>query len=85
MEMVPVAASSTTEAATTEVVVGWARERKVPASMVLGSIRKPDGTWKVALTEAFGQTPVWFADGLVDCTVMLPATAAAAAVVKVHT
>ena len=63
----PVAASSTTDAAVTGVKAGPVRVKVVDVS-VDGSIRKPDGTLKVALTLAFGHTVVAPAAGLVDNT-----------------
>src|ERR1700734_2492208 len=83
--MVPVAASSDTDAAVTEVNAGEGPVTvKVAALIVLGSIRSPAGTAKVALTAAFGHTPVSSAVGLVDFTVTFVDVTAADAV-KVHT
>src|SRR5450759_4117499 len=83
--IVPVAASSATDAAVTEVTAGDGPVTvNVAALTVLGSIRRPEGTVKVALTDAFGHTPDSPAVGLVDFTVTFAALTAAA-VVKVHT
>ncbi len=50
---------------------------------VVGSIRRPDGTVKVALMPAVGHTELALAAGLVDVTETFPAAFGAAAV-KVH-
>ena len=63
----PVAASSTTDAAVTGVKAGPIKVKVVDVN-VDGSIRKPEGTLKVALTLAFGHTPVAPTAGLVDIT-----------------
>ena len=81
--MRPVAASSNTDAALTGVTPGPVT-MKVAAFTVDGSIRVPEGTEKVALTLALGQTPDPPVAGVVELTVTL-ATGAAETVVKVHT
>ena len=84
--MVPVATSSTTDAAVTDVDAGAGPVTvNVVALTVLGFIRRPTGTVNVALTDAVGHTPVWPAAGLVDATEIFAGGRAAVAVVKVHT
>jgi hypothetical protein len=83
--MWPVAGSREMEAAVTGVEAGAGPvTMNVAGVTVLGSIRKPEGTAKVALMAAAGHTPVAFAAGFVDSTVTFPAAAGAAAV-KVQT
>jgi hypothetical protein len=57
---------------------------KVVDESVVGLIREPDGTVKVALIAAFGHTVLALAAGFVDSTDTFPAALGAAAV-KVHT
>ena len=83
--MRPVAGSRDTEAAVTGVEAGAGPVTiNVAGVNVVGSMRKPEGTEKVAFTPVAGHTPVAFAAGFVDNTATLPAAAGAAAV-KVHT
>ena len=83
--MRPVAASRTTEAAATGVDVGAGPTTvNVVGVSVVGSIRKPEGTVKVALTPAVAHTVVALAAGFVDSTETCPAALGAAAL-KIHT
>ena len=81
--MRPVGVSSATDAAVTTVTPGPVRI-KVPVVTVAGSIRKPEGTVKVALTLELEHTAGAPAAGLVEST-ETDADGAAVAVVKVHT
>lgn len=83
--MRPVALSRTTDAAVTGTGMGDGPATvKVAVLIMVGSIRIPEGTLKVALMAALLHTPVPFALGLVDSTETF-AGAAGPAVVKVHT
>ena len=68
----PVAESSNTDAAVTLDCAGPVSV-KIAALMVAGSMRSPDGTLKVALTDASVHTPVVPAAGLVESIEMLAA------------
>ena len=86
LAMRPVAASSTTEPATTGTRPGAGPVTVNTAElMVDGSMRRPDGTLKVALMLALVQTPPALAAGWVDSTETLAGGTAVAAVAKVHT
>ena len=79
----PVAASRTTDDATTDVVPGAAVTVNVAALTVSGSMREPEGTLKVALIAVI-QTPEVPAPGLVEDTETL-ASAIGPAVRNVQT
>ena len=82
----PVTISSETDAGITEAKLNGPGPFtvKVPAVIVVGSMRAPEGTPKLALIAAPGQTPVAPAVGLVESTEML-AGATAPAVRNVQT
>ena len=83
--MRPVAASKVTDAAITGVEAGAGPVTlNVVGVNVVGSIRSPDGTVKVALIPAVGHTALALAAGFVESTDTFPVALGAAAV-KVHT
>jgi hypothetical protein len=83
--MVPVLGSNETDAAVTGVEAGAGPvTMNVVGVTVVGFMRNPDGTVKVALMAAAAHTPVALAAGLVRDTDTFPGTLVAAAV-KVHT
>ena len=83
--MYPVAGSRETDAAVTGVEAGAGPvTMNVVGVTVVGFMRDPEGTVKVALMAAPGHTPIALAAGLVESTDTFAAAAGAAAV-KVHT
>jgi len=83
--MVPVAASRETDDAVTGVEAGAGPvTMNVVGVKVVGFIRDPEGTVKVALMAEVGHTPVALSAGLVEDTVTF-AGAVGAAAVNVHT
>jgi hypothetical protein len=83
--MVPVAVSSVIDDAVTGVDAGNGPVTvKVVAFTVVGFIRKPEGTVKVALMPVFGHAVAELAAGLVEATDTCPA-AVGPTVVNVHT
>src|SRR5579872_4732454 len=84
--MVPVAGSSTTEAAVTGAKPGPGPVTvKVTLLMVVGSICRPDGTLKDALTFVLGHTLIAFAAGASATTETGFGGPIVAAVVNAHT